>query len=183
MTTEQTLNYIVITATILLLYSCGTGMMVSKKDFLPIDNKFKATFENKSYLAKGRNYGNSGATILDFFELYKLKTDTIQFHFDNDNKLILTFNDSLSVRTEPFKGKFRKKGYYEIFIRNYKKEIPPLFPIIYSTRDIKRLRLGLTQENNLVIDNKWAKDGNIFILAGGGSERYRSYFRPILSGQ
>ena len=183
MTTERTLKYIVFTATILLLYSCGTGMSLSKKDFSPIDKKFLGIFENRSSLTKGRHYSSSQPTILDFFELYKIAADSIHFHFDSDDKLTLTFNDSLRLRTEKFDGKFRGKGYYEIFIRNHKREIPPLFPIIYSTRNIKRLRLGLTNDNNLVIDNKWARDGNILLFVGGGGERYQSYFRQVSKGQ
>jgi hypothetical protein len=158
-------------------------MSLSKKDFSPIDKKFLGIFENRSSLTKGRHYSSSQPTILDLFELYKIAADSIHFHFDNDDKLTLTFNDSLRLRTEKFDGKFRRKGYYEIFIRNHKIEIPPLFPIIYSTRNIKRLRLGLTNDNNLVIDNKWARDGNILLFVGGGGERYQSYFRQVSKGQ
>jgi hypothetical protein len=169
--------------TIVVLSSCGTGMKISKKDFSSIDNKFSATFNNKSQTTKGRYYHSSNPTILDFFELYKINADTVQFRFDMANRLLLTFKDSLGVRTEIFEGNFKKNGYYEIFIRKYKKEIPPFFPFIYGVRDIQRLRIGLTKENELVIDNKWARDGNIFILAGGGSGRYRSYFKQITTRQ
>ena len=164
---------------IVVFSSCGTGLKISKNNFTPIDNSFKGTYENKSILKKGRNNYNSNPTILDFFEIYKSNADSIQMYFDANNNLILTFRDSLGVRSETFNGQFNKKGYYEIFIRKYKKEIPPFFPIIYGTRDIKRLRIGLTKQMELVIDNKWARNGNIFILAGGGSGRYRSHFKQI----
>ena len=57
-----------------------------------------------------------------------------------------------------FQGKFSKRGFYEIFLRNKKIEIPPFIPIIYSNRDINRIRIGLTVNNDLVIANKWARD-------------------------
>lgn len=163
--------------------SCGTGLKINKSDFTPIDNSFKGTFENKSLLTKGRNNYNLRTTILGFFEVYNSNADSIRVHFDTDNKLVLSFRDSLGVRTATFNGQFKKRGHYEIFIRKYKKEIPPFFPIIYGTRDIKRLRIGLTKEMELVVDNKWARDGHIFILAGGGSGRYRSLFKQVTANQ
>ena len=169
--------------TIVVLSSCGTGLKISKKDFSPIDNSFNGTFENQSLLTTGRNNYNTKTTILDFFELYDINVDSIHLHFDTNNKLVLTFRNNLGVKTEIFNGQLKKKGHYEIFIRKYKNEIPPFFPIIYGTRDIKRLRIGLTKEMELVIDNKWARDGNIFILAGGGSGRYRSHFKQISTRQ
>ena len=174
----MTKNLIFILTT-LVLSSCGTGIGVSRTYLSPIDNKFKATFDNQSYLTEGGNYYNRQMKISDFFEFPKISTDSIHLYFDSNNKLVLIFKDSLGVRTETYDGKFNKKGFYEVYIRNYKKEIPPRVPIIYSVRDIKRLRIGLTKESELVIDNKWARDGHILLLAGGGAGRYRSYFRPL----
>ena len=57
------------------------------------------------------------------------------------------------------------------------KEIPPFIPIIYSRRNISRLRLAMTTAGELVVDHKWANDGNIFLLAGGGSGRAQYFFK------
>lgn len=174
---------ITILLTVLILSSCGTGMTIGKSDFSPIGKNFEATFNNKSLLTKGRNYHSFKIAILDYFELYKLNADTIHFDFDNNKSLVLTFKDSLGFRTEIFNGKLKKAGYYEIFLKNERKEIPPFIPIIYSKRNISRLRICLTKGNELVIDKKWANDGNILFLAGGGSGRYKSYFKLIPSRQ
>ncbi len=157
-------------------------MGIHKKDFSPIENTFKASFNNKSYFTKGRNY-NHQTRILSAFELFDLNADVIHFHFDTNNKLVLTIKDSLGVKSEAFNGKFKRKGYYEVFIRKYKKEIPPFIPIIYGIRHIKRLRIGLTKENDLVIDYKWEDYGSIFILAGGSGGRYRSHYKQIPTEQ
>lgn len=159
--------------TICVLSSCGTGIGVRKRDFVQINHQFKATLNNNSSLTKGRSGNNASQTFLAFFELYQLNADTVRLHFDSNNRLVLTFLDGERMRTETFDGTFHKKGYYEIYIRNTKRGIP----ILYSARDIKRLRIGLTNKNELVVDDKWARDGNIFLLAGGGSGRYRSYFK------
>ncbi len=170
------LNFLFI---LVILTSCGSGIKINKKDFSPIDKNFNNSFENKSHLTKGLINYNENKTILEYFEINKKNIDSVYFYFNRNNDLILTFRDSLKTFKEIFSGKFKNKGYYEIFIRNYKKEIPPFVPFIYGTRDIKRLRIGFTKDNELVIDNKWARDRNIFILSGGGSGRYRSYFKLI----
>jgi hypothetical protein len=152
---------------------------MSKSNITPIDHSCSGVFENRSYLTIGRNGDSSNTTVLELFELYTSPVDSVRLYFDAHNQLVLTYSDSLVARTVLFKGQFRKRGYYEIFIRNYKVEIPPFFPIIYGQRDIKRLRVGLNKDLDLVIDNKWARTGNIFILAGGGSDRDQSCFKQI----
>lgn len=171
------LKYITGILSVFILSSCGTGLRIGRKDYAPINNRFNATICNNPFKTKGRTY--SELTLLDMFDLFRLHSDSISLHFDEKEKLVLIFNDSLLKRTEIFEGRFKKKGYYEIYLRYKKKEIPPFVPIIYGYRDIDRIRIGLTKENNLVVDNKWARDGNIFILAGGGSGRFRCFFKPI----
>jgi hypothetical protein len=56
------------------------------------------------------------------------------------------------------------------------KEIPPFIPIIYSRRNISRLRLAITTAGELVVDHKWAKDV-ILLLAGGESGRAQYFFK------
>lgn len=168
-------KYITVILTVLILSSCGSGLRIKRKDFAPIDNKFSATICNNPLMTKGRTY--SSLTLLDMLDVFNFHSDSISLHFDNKERLVLTFKDTLVNRIEIFEGRFRKKGYYEIYLRNEKKEIPPFLPIIYGYRDIDRVRIGLTKENYLFVDNKWARDGNIFILAGGGSGRYRCFFK------
>ncbi|NOS94325.1 MAG: hypothetical protein HOP30_20620 [Cyclobacteriaceae bacterium] len=156
-------------------------MVIVKKDYAQMDNKFTASFANKSYLVNGKGPDQyiSRTTILDLFELSKGNTDSIHLHFDANNNLVLTFKDSLGIQTKTMHGKFKRHFYYEVFIRNDKIEIPPLLPIIYGRHDIKRLRILLTKESELLIENKWVRDGNIFLLAGGGGGVHVSYFKQI----
>lgn len=161
---------------IFLFCACGTGLKINKSNFKPINNNFSGSFKNFSYKTKGRNYD---PTLLNLFNIFDIASDTIIFKINSNGQLQLTFKDSLKIKTEIFKGNFSKKGYYEIYFRKIKKEIPPLVPIIYGYRDIDRIRIGLTINNDLVVDNKWATDGNIFILAAGSAGRSQSFLKKI----
>lgn len=61
------------------LSSCVTGMLLVKKDYAPMDNKFIAIVENKSRVVKGKGPDRyiSQTTILDLFELSKGNADSI----------------------------------------------------------------------------------------------------------
>ncbi|MBL7952957.1 MAG: hypothetical protein JNM62_14710 [Flavobacteriales bacterium] len=85
----------------------------------------------------------------------------------------------MSRRTEQFTGRFSKRGYVEIFTHKDIKEVPPAFPIIHGSRQVNRIRLTLTNDGSLVIDNKWENTANIFLMAGGGSGRSQYFFRPV----
>ena len=98
--------------------------------------------------------------------------------FSSNNELILTYEGESGQSSEYFQGKFRKRGYYEIYLRKKNIQIPPLFPIIYSSTDILRIRISLTKEKDLIIDIYKNRGGNIFLMAGGGRSRYQLYFKP-----
>ena len=84
-----------------------------------------------------------------------------------------------AFKEKTFHGAFSKKGYLEIFLRNNKKEIPPLLPIIYGKYNINRIRIALTLENDLIIDNSWNEGGNIFILGVGDKGRRQQFFKRM----
>ena len=65
------------------------------------------------------------------------------------------------------------------YIRRKKLEIPPLFPIYYSKRDIYRLQLFISEDKDFIIKNKWARDSNIFLMAAGGSGKDIYFFQTI----
>jgi hypothetical protein len=164
--------------TSLILSSCMTGKNLRQSDFVAIDNQFNGTFVNKSFLTTGQHKINENTTIFEVFEHDHVNTDSVRIYFDAANNLVLQFKDSIATCTETYSGEFRKKGIYELYLRNNKTSIPPFIPFIYGSRDLKRLRFATTQETELIIEDKWARVANIFMLAGGGSGRYLSYFKP-----
>ena len=167
---------IILFALIYLFSSCGTGLKISKSKYKQIDNNFSGTFVNQPSESKGRNYD---PTILKLFEIYNVKADSVYLKFNEDGKLLVIFHDSLHTRTEIFEGRFRKKGYYEIYLR--KKRI--YIPLIYSSVNVYRIRIASTIESNLVIDNLSQQNGNIFLLAGGFRDRTQFFFKPYYKTQ
>ncbi|HEY9046780.1 MAG TPA: hypothetical protein VIN08_12835 [Ohtaekwangia sp.] len=139
------------------------------------DSQFSGTFNNNPLKASPRRYGSP--TLLDLFQIYQVETDSVSAVFNRQGELELTYRDKDGiVKIEPFKGVFVKKGYYEVFLRNEKKEIPPFFPIIYSRCNINRIRLALSLQGDLIVDNEWNESGNILLLGAGDKGRRQSYF-------
>ena len=159
----------------MLLCSCGTGLSIRKSKVNYFDSNFSATVDNKSFKVKGRRYGD--LTLLNLFEIRDENIDSVHISFNDSKELKLTYTFKGQEIIKTLTGYFAKKGYYEIYFRNQKKEIPPLLPIIYSNNHINRVRLALTIDGNLIIDNMWDDSGNIFILAAGSSGRRQSFFK------
>ncbi|MDB9881991.1 hypothetical protein OAD66_02540 [Bacteroidia bacterium] len=84
------------------------------------------------------------------------------------------------TRKEVFQGVMTRKGYCEIFFANKKVDIPPIFPIFYSNHNIYRIRIGLSNSDDLIIDNMKDVGGNFFIfMASGYKHRTQYYFKKM----
>jgi hypothetical protein len=159
------------------LTSCGKTLPLRKKHTQPLNQQFKGKFQNQSFQINGRNPYQDHTSILQELEIFPHESESISIEFGLNNELYIRYPKGGDTLTSIFDGKFKKNGSYQIWLRRKRIEIPPLFPIIYSRVDIKRLRFNLDLENNLVIHNKWARTANIFILAGGASGKYNSLFK------
>ena len=169
-TTQLTRTVIFIT-TIFLFSSCGTGLNVRKSQVKYFDKNFSVTADNNSFKIHGRRYGNP--TLLTLLEIYPVNTDSVSINFIDSLKLQVTYTDSGTVKKRIFNGQFVKNGYYEIFLRNESKVIP----IIYARHNINRIRMALTIQGDLIVDNEWNESGHILILGAGDSGRRQSYFK------
>ena len=158
------------------LISCGTGLKVSSDKLLGIDSNFKGTFQNFSHKRTPKKENQTDTTILQLLNIFNKYSDSVSVSFASD-KLVIEYKDILGKSRVSFDGKFSEKGYYEIYFSKKKIEIPPLFPIIYSKVDVDRIRLSLTKEKELIIDNYYDRGGNVFILGAGGGGRYQFYFK------
>lgn len=159
------------------LTSCGKTLPLRQKHTQPLGQSFKGKFQNQSFKINGRNPYQDHTSILQELEVFPHESEWISIEFGLNNELYIRYPKGGHTLTSIFDGKFKKNGSYQIWLRRKRIEIPPLFPIIYSRVDIKRLRFNLDLENNLVIHNKWARTANIFILAGGASGKYNSLFK------
>lgn len=163
------------------LHSCGYNYPLRKKHTHPLTPSFSGEFENHSYQILGRNPYSEKTSILNEFEILPDNDSSIRIHFDSSQNLLINYRNGTNLSTVTFNGRFKKNGSYQIWLRRKRIEIPPLFPIIYSHIDLKRLRLVLDLEDNLVIHDKWARTANIFILAGGASGKYNSSYYSVTS--
>lgn len=160
--------------TTLLLCSCRSGMGIRKSKVVYFDSTFSATVSNYSFKVKGRHWGDN--SLLQLFEIGVVTTDSVSLRFNDSNALILSYEVHGQKFENVFNGKFADKGYYEFYFRNKRKEIPPVIHIIYSRNHINRVRIALTNEGDLLVENMWDDSGNIFIIGAGDSGRRLSYF-------
>lgn len=166
---------IIILAT-LFLSACGTGVSVRKSNVKYFDGRLSGTFDNNAFKVNGRRYGSP--TLLDLFEIYQVRTDSVSVVLDRSGELELAYTDNDGeCKKSRLKGSFTKKGYYEVFLRNDKKEIPPFFSIIYGRYNVNRIRLALTTEGDLIVDNTWDESANILFLGVGDKGRRQSFFK------
>ncbi len=158
-----------------LVSACGTGVKVPRSTFrrMPKD----ATFVVEARSGQMSERTMSLGTIAQLLALDAEMNDRVLLRTDSSGTLFVELTGSNATEVYAFTGSHARRGYLEIFLANDVKEIPPFLPIIYSRRNIDRLRLALTNGDQLVIDHKWAKDGNIFLLSGGGSGRVQYSFR------
>ena len=168
---------IFLTFILLTLASCGTGMKISKSNFKAPYKNLSVIYQNNSFKTNRQRYGSP--TLLSLFEIQNTFTDSVQTIFNEAGDLKIVYSDTSTQMEKIFHGTFSKKGYWEIFLRNKKKEIPPLMPIIYGKYNINRIRIALTLEDDLLIDNMWNESANIFIFGAGDKGRRQQIFQTI----
>ncbi|SKB91531.1 hypothetical protein SAMN05660841_03059 [Sphingobacterium nematocida] len=161
------------------LFSCGTGLRISKSDFKPIENDFSTSFVNQSFKTSKSIAGSTtGPKLLELFGVSESEAERVTLTFKDDS-LELVYTDKSVVKTLSFQVKHTRKGYLEILSVNKKIQIPPFLPFLYSNVDFNRTRIGFTTRGELVIDDKWEKSGNVFIFMGGAGGRTQYFFKPL----
>jgi len=171
MTLTKAITYTLIICSIC---ACGTGLKISKKNFRPVNTSIEGSFSNQAYQITGKA---DKLTLLELFNIFDGASDNINIITTSNGALQVSYQDSLSnKRFETFEGDFTKQGNYEIYLRKEIKSIPPLIPIISGHRNIDRIRIAYTNNNNLVIDHKWERTANVFLMAGGGNSRLQYFF-------
>jgi hypothetical protein len=139
------------------------------------------SYQNNAYKVNTKIYGSP--TLLALIEVYSIEADSVSIKIRDNYEGELNYKDYKDLPTElrmkVLEGRLSKKGYIVVFLSNKRTEIPPFFPIIYSRVNVNRLRLSFTQDGNLVMDNKWNRSGNIFLLGAGEKGRRKSYFHKI----
>ena len=102
----------------------------------------------------------------------------VDVKFEEPNKVHLTYpilkNDSLIVENKTFTGK-RKKKSLEITFSNQDIYIP----LVYSSSNIDKLRIGLDKKNNSLLLEKYTYIGGSILIFGDsfGGERYFPFYK------
>ena len=166
-------------ASIWLLFSCGTGLKISRRDLEPIDKDFSGSFVNKSFkTSKSMSDSISGPKLLALFGISNSEAEIVTLTFKNNNLLNFIFKDSTVTKTLTFQVKHARKGYLEISSVHKNIQIPPVIPLLYSNVDLSRTRIGLTTHNELIIDHKWERSGSFLLFMGGAGGRTQYFFKP-----
>ena len=165
--------------------SCKTDQHLFQNENKGINSNFSGSyFWNASKIdsnVKNNKYTISSSTTL--FNLSGIQSKNIsgnvQLQFRDNRTLEITYTDSLIEKKKLLTGKFKKAGYFQCFIKKKVIQIPPLISFIYGRRLIDRLRFGVTQSGQLLIQNKYVSEGSIFIFGSGVNYKLLYYFNPV----
>lgn len=151
------------------LFSCKSYKVIKDKELVQLSSESKGEFQAVSNKKDKTDYQVS---IQQLFAIKNLdtivkinisKNDEIEIHYKN----VLGGNEIAT-----FKGKF-KKHYFEVYLD--KKRI--FFPPIYCKNNINRLRIGLTQNQDLVINQHYDYSGMFMLFAAGSSDNKQYVFK------
>ena len=164
----------------LMLVSCTPSFFTSYfakiEDLSKLDGRYYA----KSDLELGRDTYRRKAHLLRLFNMDEdiQATYYVDVKFEEPNKVHLTYpilkNDSLVIENKTFTGK-RKKKSLEITFSNQDIYIP----LIYSSSNIDKLKIGLDKKNNSLLLEKYTYFGGSILIFGDGfgGERYFPFYK------
>jgi hypothetical protein len=140
------------------LASCGTFRSNRTREFVKLNDKNEIT--NNHYVgdAEINKSNNFPINVLhcDFFNLTLKKPDSITISYWAYNDTVVQWKE------QTFKGRWKEK-YFEIYFRRKMRFIP----IIYSSANIDRIRIGKDKEGRLVVMHFQNNGGHFLFLAGG----------------
>lgn len=158
------------------LSSCGTWQHFKTSDFAKIESpeELDGTYVNCSVGTDKKNdtldyWLDSYITIMWLFQISNYSTgneykyvDFVTLAYEKPDKVRLTFDTDSISESRVFEGKMKKK-YFEIYFKKHQVFIP----LIFSSIDIERIRIGKTKDGKLLIRSFNEGVGNLLFLAGG----------------
>lgn len=164
----------------LMLVSCTPSFFTSYfakiEDLSRLDGRYYA----KSDVELGKDTYQRKAHLLRLFNMDEdiQATYYVDVKFEEPNKVHLTYpilkNDSLVIENKTFTGK-RKKKSLEITFSNQDIYIP----LVYSSSNIDKLKIGLDKKNNSLLLEKYTYFGGSILIFGDGfgGERYFPFYK------
>jgi hypothetical protein len=99
--------------------------------------------------------------------------DSVQITFTPENELVLGYQVNAQHIQNTYKGKFRRKGYYEYYFFREAKRIP----LIYADVFIERIRLAKTKQGDVMIDSKFVNTYRVFIFSERKKDKKQAFFK------
>jgi len=150
------MRFVYVTLVFVLFFtSCGTLRIHKTSDFAPINDV--KDLEGYYLNREGK------ISILSRFNI-KEYADFITIASENSNEIKLIYYNDSTKREQVFEGQMMK-NYFEIYFSNQKKVIP----LIYSNYNIDRIRIGKTNNGNLLIRKFVDNSGHLLFFGGGYS--------------
>lgn len=164
-----------------ILVGACSGLKISSDRIQPMGQNFSGSFFN---IPDDSIQTYTSPTFIQLFNIYRSVGDTVQLGFIDSTHLRVTFVDSSlnqgsNQRSITWEGKFSKEGYFEIYLRNEKKEFPPVVPILFRRRNMDRVRLAFTKEGFLFIEKYKMTGGSVLIIAQYKRTKYDRFFKSI----
>lgn len=154
---------------LLSLVSCKSYKEIKDHELIIPKTKSLGEFHTLSNGKKDKDYQVS---IQGLFNIRNLDS-VVKVAINKNNELEIHYKNVLGGHeVEVFKGKF-KKNYFEVYLD--KKRI--FFPPIYCKNNINRLRIALTQNNDLVINRHYDRSGMFLLFAAGSSGNKQYVFK------
>jgi hypothetical protein len=150
-------------------FSCKSYKEIKDKELVVFSSKALGEFHSLSNKKKKTDYQISVQELFGFknsdsiIKVVFSKKDAIEIHYKN----VLGGNEVAA-----FNGKF-KKHYFEVYLD--KKRI--FFPPIYYKSNVNRLRIGLTKNQELVINQQYDYSGMFLFFAAGNSDKKQYVFK------
>lgn len=155
----------------LIFNSCGTLKFNKTKEFVkfnPSINELNGEYYGNSESTKRNN--NQTINILQLFNLER-EADFINLSIDQ-SKVKLNYLQGTENKEFVFEGKMRNK-----FLEIYFKKKQTVIPLLYSSIEIDRIRIGKDKDGNLVIMNFAEHSGNILFMAAGHYDELSYIFK------
>lgn len=168
-------NFLILSLTLFLIYSCGTYRINKTSDFVPLTDLQKL---NGKYIALSErtNKNKNISYLLQNFNIDKEKADFANLTFTEPNKVRLNYivdSKEGSIEKEIVLEGTRKKKFLQIY---FSKE-QSFIPLIYSKINVQRIRIGQDKNGELLIMSFYDRSGNFLFLGAGSSSESANLFK------
>ncbi|MES2864532.1 MAG: hypothetical protein V4666_10470 [Bacteroidota bacterium] len=151
------------------LFSCQSYKEIKDKELVVFSSKSLGEFQSLSNQKKKTDYQIS---IQELFEIRNLD-EIVKISISKNDEMEIYYKNVLGGNeVATFKGKF-KKNYFEVYLS--KKRI--FFPPVYCKTNINRLRIGVTQNKDLVVNQHYDYSGMFMLFAAGNSDKKQYIFK------